>query len=75
MTAKQLADWILKQPANIQNGQVTSVVHGHISEAKRVAAWESKNNSDDAGIYIESMGAHLNDSFSEGKKFVSVLNH
>lgn len=56
MTARQLAEWILKQPQDIQDGAVTGVVHGHLCSAKWAVAFRSGS---DAGIYIEPMGTHF----------------
>jgi hypothetical protein len=55
VTAKQLAEWILTQPAHIQNGSVTGVVSGSLFTAKRVVAYETGS---DCGIYVEPMGTH-----------------
>ena len=71
MNAKQLAHWILSQPENIQNSDVNTIVHGHPFGAKRAVAFSFKDKSGQ-GIYIESMGTHINDKYGKIMDFISV---
>lgn len=72
MTAKQLAEWILTLPEDIQQGEVTSVVHDDAFAAKRVLAWRGLSHS---AIIVNSMGTHLSEQYGIDGEFVGVLNH
>lgn len=63
MTLKEIANWILTLPEDIQAEEMCSVVHGRPFTAKRVVAFRYKDGSG-KGAYVESMGTHLTDGSS-----------
>lgn len=76
MTVKQLIEWLQGLPPDIQEGEVTSVVHNRLHTAKRVVAYrsgESAVGKPECGIYVESMGTNFD--HSDGFTYPHYIDH
>ena len=72
MTLKQLRAWLDTLPADFDDAEVCSDLHGNAYNAKRVVAARYKDGSG-ATIVVNPMGSHLSDYFYDVNDVVSTL--
>jgi hypothetical protein len=73
MTIKEIANWLLTLPEDVQASDLSSIVHGSPFTAKRVVAYRFKDGSG-AGVYVESMGTHMKDEHGAAMEFLGYLS-